>query len=69
MKKITLNDIAGYKNEKQELVEIINILNNKEDYYKKGSHIPKGLILYGQPGNGKTLFAKVLASECNFNFF
>lgn len=69
MEKYTMNDIAGYKKEKEELAKIIDILNNKEEYFKKGGYIPKGLILYGEPGNGKTLFAKVLASECNVKFY
>ena len=69
MSNFTINDIAGYKKEKEELINIIEILNNKEKYYAKGAYIPKGLILYGEPGNGKTLFAKVLANECNFNFY
>lgn len=68
MKNITLNDIAGYTKEKEELVKIIDILNNASSYQTKGGYIPKGLILYGDPGNGKTLFSKVLAAETNFNF-
>ena len=54
MSNFTINDIAGYKKEKEELINIIEILNNKEKYYAKGAYIPKGLILYGEPGNGKT---------------
>lgn len=69
MNKLTLNDIAGYKSEKEELQKMIEMLNNKEKYYEKGAYIPRGLILYGAPGNGKTLFAKVLANEASFNFF
>ena len=68
MEKITLNNIAGYTKEKEELIKIIDILNNVSNYQSKGGYIPRGLILYGDPGNGKTLFSKVLASETNFNF-
>ena len=64
-----LNDIAGYELEKKELRKVIDVLNNREKYASRGSYIPKGLILYGEPGNGKTLFAKVLASEINVNFY
>ena len=66
--KITLNDIAGYSKEKEELVKIIDILNNVSSYQLKGGYVPKGIIFYGDPGNGKTLFSKVLAEETNFNF-
>ena len=55
MSVFTLNNIAGYENEKEELIKIIDILNNAEVYQSKGGYIPKGLILYGNPGNGKTL--------------
>ncbi len=64
-----LNDIAGYELEKKELRKVIDVLNNREKYASRGSYIPKGLILYGEPGNGKTLFAKVLANETNVNFY
>lgn len=64
-----LNDIAGYELEKKELRKVIDVLNNREKYASRGSYIPKGLILYGEPSNGKTLFAKVLASETNVNFY
>ena len=64
-----LNDIAGYELEKRELRKVIDVLNNREKYASRGSYIPKGLILYGEPGNGKKLFAKVLANETNVNFY
>ncbi len=59
------NLIAGYEKEKKELKKICDVLNNREYYMGKGAKIPKGLILYGSAGNGKTLFTKVLARECD----
>lgn len=59
------NMIAGYAKEKKELKKICDVLNNREYYMGKGAKIPKGLILYGSAGNGKTLFTKVLARECD----
>lgn len=59
------NLIAGYEKEKKELRKICDVLNNREYYMGKGAKIPKGLILYGSAGNGKTLFTKVLARECD----
>ena len=69
MKKYSLEDIAGYEREKEELVKMVDILRNRKALFDKGGYIPKGLILYGPPGNGKTLFAKVLAAEAGVDFF
>lgn len=57
--------IAGYEKEKKELKKICDVLKNRKYYMEKGAKIPKGLILYGSAGNGKTLFTKVLARECD----
>ncbi len=58
------NSIAGYKTEKKELEKLCDIFNNKDKYLEKGAKLPKGVIFYGPAGNGKTLFAKVMASVC-----
>ena len=67
--RITLNDIAGYEEEKQEAKKLIDILRHFEKYRAKGASIPKGLLLCGEPGVGKTLFAKALASEAGVPLF
>lgn len=69
MENFTLNDIAGYKTEKEELLSIIAMFKNFNEYKKKGAYLSKELVLSGAPGVGKTLFAKVLANEINAPFF
>jgi cell division protease FtsH len=67
--KTTLDKVAGYEEEKEEITKIIKLLNNYEKYEKMGIDIPKGLILQGPAGTGKTLMAKAIAGECNIPFF
>ncbi len=67
--KITFKDVAGIDEEKQELEEIVDFLKNGEKYLKLGAKIPKGVLLVGAPGTGKTLMAKAVAGEAGVPFF
>ncbi len=68
-KKITFHDIAGLKEEKEELEEIVQFLKNPGKFIKVGARIPKGVLLVGPPGTGKTLMAKAVAGEAGVPFF
>lgn len=67
--RITLKDVAGLKEEKEELEEIIDFLKEPGKFTKVGARIPKGVLLEGPPGTGKTLLAKAVAGEANVPFF
>ena len=67
--KTTFKDVAGIDSEKQELAEIVDFLKNKDKYKSLGARVPRGVLLSGQPGTGKTLLARAIAGEANVPFF
>ena len=66
--KVKFSDIAGLDEEKEELIEIVDFLKNPEKFTKMGAKVPKGVLLYGKPGTGKTLIAKAIAGEADVPF-
>ena len=67
--KVTFEDVAGVDEEKEELQEIVEFLKNPKKFTDMGARIPKGVLLVGQPGTGKTLLAKAVAGEAGVPFF
>ena len=67
--KVLFDDVAGVDEEKEELEEIVEFLKNPNKFTEMGAHIPKGVLLVGQPGTGKTLLAKAVAGEAGVPFF
>ena len=66
--KIKFKDVAGLDEEKEELIEIVDFLKRPEKFTKMGAKVPKGVLLYGKPGTGKTLIAKAIAGEADVPF-
>ena len=66
---VTFNDVAGIDEAKEELTEIVDFLKNPDKYLKLGARIPRGVLLSGQPGTGKTLLARAVAGEAGVPFF
>ncbi|MCL2878956.1 MAG: ATP-dependent zinc metalloprotease FtsH [Treponema sp.] len=68
-KKLSFNDVAGQKDAKYELEEVVSFLKNPQKFTKMGARIPKGVLLVGMPGTGKTLMARSVAGEAGVAFF
>lgn len=66
--KVKFDEVAGLDEEKQEMIEIVQFLKEPKKFNEMGAKIPKGVLLYGKPGTGKTLIAKAIAGEANVPF-
>jgi cell division protease FtsH len=66
---VTFEDVAGIEEAEEQLVEVVDFLRNPEKYVKLGARIPRGVLLSGQPGTGKTLLARAVAGEAGVPFF
>lgn len=66
---VTFDDVAGIEEEKKQVVEVVDFLKNPHKYSSMGARVPKGILLSGEPGTGKTLLAKAIAGEAGVPFF
>jgi cell division protease FtsH len=69
LERVTFDDVAGIDESERELAEVVDFLKRPARYHKLGARIPHGVLLYGQPGTGKTLLARAVAGEANAAFF
>ena len=67
--RVTFRDVAGLREVKEELIEVVDFLKNPKKFLEIGARIPRGVLLVGQPGTGKTLLARAIAGESNVPFF
>ena len=65
----SFKDVAGLDEEKEEMIEIVDFLKNPQKYFAMGARVPKGVLLVGEPGTGKTLLARAIAGEANVPFY
>ena len=65
---VTFKDVVGMENIKRDMTQVLDIMLHPESYKRRGIRMPKGILLEGAPGNGKTLFARALAGEAHVNF-
>lgn len=66
---VTFENVAGIESAKEDLLDIVDFLNNRDTYVKMGARVPKGVLLVGPPGTGKTLLSRAMAGEANVPFF
>lgn len=66
---VKFKDIVGIDQYKQEIIKVLDFFKNKEEFEKTGAKLPRGILLHGSPGTGKTMLIKALANETNMKFY